>query len=635
MMNSKINRFNISRFTIAAALVIFVFALTSCNGLFGGKNNGPTEKQKVTVSFSTVNKNDVAGNENSRTADSNTTTLPSNLSTDFSEVVKIELIAYVNDTTAFDFTQIKVTGSGVIDEADSNGKNKITWETSTDADDPETVVTAYQKLKDSTIELFCDTYKFTMNLYIETPYNSAKLVQTGTLSVEVTQETTIITIPTTYCPDQYGDFSFTIYWTDDCGIDTIEAGLFTSESKGQTAYSIPDGKTFEFEILETNVADDGTERKYVTYTAENIPAGNYVFKYKPLAANPSVGSTEYISLIPNNGGYPISVQINGYKTEKVITLDKEKMNQLSKGDGGIELVGGPDIIILPNPHDGFDEDVCFLNKGGFVITSKIVDGKYNTGFYDTDKPNVEGSFDIKLYYGNNLVPSDCYSTDGYDAVFELYDNEPTIKAILFAFDDTHKLLAGGYYSLYVTAKIDGSNAVSSSYYTFYVENKEYYAFWLYSYSTPNALKTDIINTLGNMSSDIYLKISSNPNVDTIHGETGDKPAVGYFTAVTEALDACNSWNVHKPYLVDLDMSNTGDRLVELNAQDWIGSSDSGGNGIRSIKLSPYVQTVGSFEQLPDLEELYFYDGGNLKLGNKYWGTDENEGVEYFDESCPV
>lgn len=631
MMNKKINRFNISRFTVAAVFVFFIFAFTSCNGLFGGKSSGTAQKQKVTVTFSTVNK-DAAANENFREAGSNTTALSSNLSEDFSEVVKIELIAYVNDTTAYDFTAVNVTGAGIIDTADSTGKNKITWQTSTDEDEPETLITAYQKLKDSTIELFCDSYKFTMNLYIETPYNSAKLVQTGTLTVDVGQETTSITVPTSYCPEQYGDFSYTIYWSDDCGIDKIEAGLFTGESKGQTAYSIPDGQSFDFEELQTNEADDGTDRRYVNYTVANLPAGNYVFKYKLYAASPSVGSTEYISLVPNNGSIPLSVQINGYKTEKVIALNKESINQLSRGDGGIEVISGPDISIVPNPRDDFDEDVCYLNKGSFVITSDLLHNKYE------DDTSFIKSFDIKLYYGNNLVPStedsnssfgstsDYYSL-GCNSLFSFSSDDSYIKAIIFDLDDEHELLAGGYYSLYVTAKINGSDAVSSTYYTFYVENKEYYNFWLDGYSSAETFKSALTSKLENISADVKLKICGNP------GDSGTDPVAGYFSAVTEALDACNCSEIHTPYLIDLDMSTTGDRLVEMSQNDWLGSGDEGGNGIRSIKLSPYVQTVGSFYQLPALEEIYLYDGGNLRLGGLYWDSQTNE--ELFDDGYPI
>ena len=629
----KINGLNIKRFTAVMVLAVLVFALSSCNGLFGGRGDRTPQKQKVTVSFSTLNDLSASINKNSREAATNTTTLPSNLSDDFSEVVKIELIAYTNDNTAYDFTRVNVTGDGVIDTEDSNGKNKISWVTSTDENNPETLITAYQKLTESTIELFCDTYKFTLNLYIETSYNPTKLVQTGTLTKEVTLETTSIAIPTTYCPEQYGDFSYPIYWTEDCGIDKIEAGLFTSESKGQTAYSIPDGKSFDFENLEVNESNDGTGRKYVNYTVENVPAGNYVFKYKLFAASPSVGSTEYISLIPNDGSYPLSVQINGYKTEKVITLDKDKLNQLSRGDGGVEIVSGPDLSIVPNPRDYFDEDVCYLNKGSFVITSDFLHNKY------TDDTSFINSFDIKLYYGNNLVPlsetqypdslprSDYFNL-GCNSLFTFTPDDPYIKAIIFSLEDEHKLLAGGYYSLYVTAKVEGTEAISSMYYTFYVENKEYYEVWLDSYSSSDEFKSGLINKLENISTDIKLKICGNPS------QTGDTPAVGYFTAITEALDECNPGDVYPHYLVDLDMSETGNRLVELSQNDWLGSIESWGNGIRSIKLSPYVQTVGSFQQLPDLEEIYFYDGGNLRLGNIYWGTDVNAGVEYFDESSP-
>lgn len=637
MMNNTINRFNICRFTIAATLVIFIFALSSCNGLFGGKGNEPAQNQKVTVSFSTLNDLSASINKNSREAATNTTTLPSNLSDDFSEVVKIELIAYTNDNTAYDFTRVNVTGDGVIDTEDFNGKNKITWVTSTDENNPETLITAYQKLTESTIELFCDTYKFTLNLYIETSYNPAKLVQTGTLTKEVTLETTSITIPTTYCPEKYGDFSYSIYWPEDCGIDKIEAGLFTSESKGQTAYSIPDGKSFDFENLEVKETDDRTGRKYVNYTVENVPAGNYVFKYKLFAASSSVGSTEYISLIPNNGSYPLSVQINGYKTEKVITLNKNKLNQLSKGDGEVELIGGPDLSIVPNPRDYFDEDICYLNKGSFVISSDLLRYKYENDESFTETSFIN-SFDIKLYYGNNLVPlsetqypdslprSDYFNL-GCNSLYTFTPDDPYTIVIIFDLDDEHKLLAGGYYSLYVTAKVEGTEAISSMYYTFYVENKEYYEVWLDSYSSADEFKSGLIDKLENISTDIKLKICGNPS------QAGDNPAVGYFAAITEALDECNSGN-YPPYLIDLDMSETGNRLVELSQNDWLGSSESCGNGIRSIKLSPYVQTVGSFQQLPDLEEIYFYDGGNLRLGNIYLGTDVNEGEEYFDESSP-
>ena len=162
----KINGLNIKRFTAVMVLAVLVFALSSCNGLFGGRGDRTSQNQKVTVSFSTLNDLSASINKNSREAATNTTTLPSNLSDDFSEVVKIELIAYTNDNTAYDFTRVNVTGDGVIDTEDFNEKNKISWVTSTDENNPETLITAYQKLTESTIELFCDTYKFTLNLYI-------------------------------------------------------------------------------------------------------------------------------------------------------------------------------------------------------------------------------------------------------------------------------------------------------------------------------------------------------------------------------------------------------------------------------------------------------------------------------------
>ena len=622
----KINGLNIIRFTDLMILLLLSFTLSSCNGLFGGRGDRTPQKQKVTVSFSALNDISASINENAREG-TNTTTLPSNLSENFTEVVKIELIAYVNENTLYDFTKVSVTGDGVID---TDGKNKITWETSQTETDPVTVTTAYQKMRDSTIELFCDTYKFTLNLYIETSYNPAKLVQTGTLTKEVTLETTSITIPTTYCPEKYGDFSYSIYWPEDCGIDKIEAGLFTSESKGDTAYSIPDGESYDFEALEINETDDGTDRKYVIYTVENIPAGNYVLKYKLYTAVQSGDSTNYYSIIPNNGSFPVSIQINGYKTEKVITLDKDKLNQLSKGDGGVEIVSGPDLSIVPNPRDYFDEDVCYLNKGSFVITSDFLHNKY------TDDTSFINSFDIKLYYGNNLVPlsetqypdslprSDYFSLD-CNSLFTFTPDDPYVKAIIFSLEDEHKLLAGGYYSLYVTAKIEGTDAISSMYYTFYVENKEYYEFWLDSYSSAESFESALINKLGNISSDFKLKICGNPS------NSGTGSYVGYFKAITDALDECNSDDF--PYLVDLDMSETGDRLVELSDNDWIGSTnDNCGNGIRSIKFSPYVQTVGYLYNMFDLEEVYLYDAGNLRLGELYFDEQANENV--FIEGKP-
>lgn len=587
-----------NKLKIALGLISLVFILTSCDGLLLGKGNKDGLKQKVRVSFSAL--------QNTDREATNTTGLPTNLSSDLSEVAKIELEAYINGNDLYDFTQVSVTGDCIID---SDSPNKVIWSTSSDEADPTTVITAYQKLQASSVELFCGNYDFTLNLYIEVPYNDGfRLVQSGTLEdYEVTQETSSITISTTY--SEYGDFIYKIYWTEDCEISKVEAGLFTKESNGQTPYEIPNFKVFDFEELGISNADDGTERKYVTYSSQSLSAGEYVFKYRLYTTDP--GDEENYILLKTK---PEPIHVNGNITVKTITLNKNNINELSQATDGIDIITGPDIRI--EEAEGFGD--FYLNKIAYLIYSDRL-----AEICDTEEIYNQ-AMSVKLYYGSALVDSERYIAT---SAFLDTDN----KIYCFSIDGEgpdSRLLGGGYYSLYITATDLETNMSSSIYHTFYVPEKEYYEFDLSKYDGTEGkdaekFQSDMKLGLKHLSADALIKITGNPGV----ADGGDK-AIGYFMAVTNVLDECN-YDIH---LIDLDMSETGSHLLEVGCEDdWLGTncSEDNGNGIHSIKLSPYVQKISGFYDLQDLEEIYVYDSGNLQLGCYDYDNNNN-----FVESAP-
>ena len=269
------------------------------------------------------------------------TIMPTNMT--LNNVVKIVLTAEVLDETTGEYKTCAF-----------DGKSEKTWLPLTidgKNGDVIAVSTAYQNMTADSVALDFGTYNFTLDLYTPTENsNEGRLTQAGTLSkVEVSATTESLAFNTMKYAET-GDLNITfVIPTDAEGqskIDNIDAGLFTVESNGKTAFTATvDDKTVDygFDGFEDFWADQGLDENhlytnedeyghYGWYTVPNLPNGSYYLKYRLYSGSSITTVTDL-------------VRIHGYKTEKVITIDLDNVNLLFEvlyDTNGGEWINGAD-----------------------------------------------------------------------------------------------------------------------------------------------------------------------------------------------------------------------------------------------------------------------------------------------------
>ena len=304
-----------SKLFLVAAAAVFVGVLFSCGDIAetGDSSKSVAESGKAYVSLA-VNQN-VARN----------TITPTQLAED--DVTKIELLIKDADGADYKFAD------------GSTGKEwKTVTETITADDGSETkkVTTSFEAMNaDNSFEINIGEYTFTLNLYTTDTAFGERITQTATLTKKIVGGANTLSFETKYV--ETGNLALTFVIPCDSEgqgkIGKIEAGLFTVASNGKTAFTATiDGKTVDygFDGFEDFWADQGfdTEHLYTgedeyanygTYTIPNLPNGAYYIKIRLYDVDKDLPPLNTITDL---------VKINGYKTEKIIAIGLDNVNQL-------------------------------------------------------------------------------------------------------------------------------------------------------------------------------------------------------------------------------------------------------------------------------------------------------------------
>ena len=304
-----------SKLFLVAAAAVFVGVLFSCGDIAetGDSSKSVAESGKAYVSLA-VNQN-VARN----------TITPTQLAED--DVTKIELLIKDADGNDYKFAD------------GSTGKEwKTVTETITADDGSETkkVTTSFEAMNaDNSFEINIGEYTFTLNLYTTDTAFGERITQTATLTKKIVGGANTLSFETKYV--ETGNLALTFVIPCDSEgqgkIGKIEAGLFTVASNGKTAFTATiDGKTVDygFDGFEDFWADQGfdTEHLYTgedeyanygTYTIPNLPNGAYYIKIRLYDVDKDLPPLNTITDL---------VKINGYKTEKIIAIGLDNVNQL-------------------------------------------------------------------------------------------------------------------------------------------------------------------------------------------------------------------------------------------------------------------------------------------------------------------
>ena len=560
------------------AIVLF----SSCSNMFQEKK---ADKQKVTVSLSAF-----LDSEASNHRSSNSTLTPSNIANNFSDVKKITLSAKVliNESSSLyeDF----------VFESAEDTSSVLTW-TTTEED------SAYSKMISSSVDFYVDTYNLTLTLYTQREENGETVLRTtqiGTKNIKITTETEAIEIQTKYV--DYGDLYYTIQWPQDFSseIAKVEMGLYTSESNGTKPYTKTDseGERTDYSYKECTVTQKelgDSVYNSAAFTVLDIPNGNYVLKYKLYAFDKETVLNTFSS----------AVQVNGYKTEKVIGFSADDLNSLTKAVGELSVGTLVFDIDYDTDSDGQD-DVLYLNKGSLQITACAQDNTY------ADLSNIE----VKLFYGANEVDSDFYVIKNSDSPFTV------------TWDNDHKLISGGTYTLYVSAYVQRHESsgitipeiAGDIYFEFEVEDKEYYQIDISTWTgdavgNQNEAVTfeTLFEPLNQITADSIVVFIGNPtvfNMDT-DGDNENDAVYGLFYALNDLFLVFDS-----SCSLDLDFSGLGNAIKKIGSyktssgedsiDDYFPQRDTKFSFIKSVKLSQYIDYIAgnAFESLCNLESIY-------------------------------
>ena len=547
-MKNKIKTF--STISIITAILVFVTVFAGCNN---SVNSGDiNKKQKVKVKFSTTIADSARSGGN--------TVLPDNVTND--DITKIILTAKkrTGDSAPYSYE----------DYTFDNNQTYIEW-LAAGSD------SAYDIMTADSVTLLCDTYKFTLELYIDDdsgvtpPY---KLIQQGTTEdTAITQSSTTITVSTQYV--EAGDFSYTIIFNPDCkdSVGKLEVGLFTQESNTFTPVSVG-GTTYSMSpvTLETWTDEASQNVKRAVFRIQNLPEGQYYLKY--IVYYDAAGST------PRAWFGPLSVLANGYKTEKVVRLSESNLNSYSHTEGGftVDDYSLDFVVEMVSVSADFFEDYSFINNGEYKIYAQKADGTKIA-------PSADN---IKLYYAGAEVNSNTYNVsinngDGYSTI---------------SWDNTKQLSMGGVYALYVTAQ--NASVISSIYKNLNVSHNLLQTIDVSEYNNATEFQTALESIRNAISSDTTIVVTGNADVDE---NENTKKQKAYLNAITETF-----YDYSEYYSIDIDLSRLGESINKIEEDALAGLYSY---GISSIILSPYITEIEAYgiSSLPDLESLTIINNG--------------------------
>lgn len=546
---------------IVTFAITLILAFTACNNLIS-ESDGETQNKKITYVSFTFSNRSVTKNV-SRNADENgidfgeqndTSFLPENLTE--SGIQLIALYAYKwNDTlTAYEI----YGGSAPYKE----------WTFTSEK-------TAIEVMEEDSIPFEYGKYKFALDImaspFSEDEENELVTIQIAELeTVDITSDTKSIAFDAKY--QDTGFLKVQFKWSCDSvaeqKIGKIEAGLFTVESKGEEAFD---------NICVYKTVQPKFNAKTKTATAVYIPEidglpnpikrGKYYLKYRYYDITETTVLNTALA----------SVEIDGFRTQKEISINLDDVNNLPKSEGSIFVASKINITVTK-------DDNFYLNKGNVVVTAQTEDGK--------EVPREDIS--AKLFYGGNELDESFYYFDGWTFNIGVNGND--------------NLLGGGKYQLYieVNTEIDGNTYTASETLDLTVEDLSYYEFEITNSEDPGELETELTETMKTLESPAYIRILGCPEANETP-ETGEPYAKGYFAAISNALKE------NAAYKVDLDLRDAwatgGSTIREMSEEDGFSNCSC----LRSVALSPYVLkiTEKSFNNLENLESILIEDNGYM------------------------
>ena len=541
-MKNKIKTF--STISIITAILVFVTVFAGCNNSCNSETINNT--QKVEVKFSTTIADSARSGGN--------TVLPDNVTND--DITKIILTAKkrTGDSAPYSYE----------DYTFDNNETSIEW-LAAGGD------SAYDKMTADSVTFLCDTYQFTIELYIDDdsgitpPY---KLIQQGaTEDITINPSLTNVTISTHYV--EAGDFSYTIIFNTDCK-DTVKkltVGLFTKNADNSLAAVSVGGTTYDLtSVTLENWTDEASNNvKKAVFQIQNLPKGQYYLKY--IVYYDAAGTT------PRAWFGPLSVLANGYKNEQVVRLSKSDLNSYSNADVEFTFDNGSLDFVIEMVSDPANpaEESTYINYGEYKIYAQKADGT---------KVAPEAS-DVKLFKKGVEVNSNCYTVTA------------GTEYTTIAWDDTHVIPAAGRYAIYAVAQ---NNSVSTSIYKDITVSKyKYQPIDIENYSTAAAFQTALETIRDSLTADTQLVISGDPVLD----ET-DNTSTHYFTAMT------NAFADYEGYLIGLNLYNLNN--ISVIKENDFGNYDCSAiesliipSGITEIQMSAF--------NLPGLTSLTIIDNG--------------------------
>ena len=262
----------------ASIFALFMGILTSCDNL---SNSGNEEKSAQLAGKATVHLG---------LSQAERTIMPTAMTED--------------DIKRLEFKAEKLgSGQEYAEYTFSDGKSSLEWN-------------SISSMKDSSVELDFGTYNFTLNIYAES--GEERLTQTATLSeFEVNASTSTIDFGKASYVDN-GDFKITLVWVadseDKSRIGLVEAELYEIASDSSIG-SLLESPAITTTTPESSTNKDGGKVYSTISSAASVPNGSYFLKIK-IYDNESKILNTIIDI----------VKIHGFKTEKTLTLDLDKIN---------------------------------------------------------------------------------------------------------------------------------------------------------------------------------------------------------------------------------------------------------------------------------------------------------------------
>lgn len=224
-------------------------------------------------------------------------------------------------------------------------------------------------------------YDFELNLYISRN-NTLVLCQTASIkNINITGTSSTLNFQTQYVLGDTGNAQITLTWNKADRVTSIKAGLFTTESKGESAV---EGYTLE----ELNISNTETECT-ACYSKSDIPSGNYFIRFELYAQDGTkLNTLEDIIYIAHYADTIKTIPLSNINT--IYTVNYELgSSQLTQDISLVSNRNENKAILLPTDKDfeHSDSSLAFLgwyednDYSGEPVTAIQAGSKGDKTFY--------------------------------------------------------------------------------------------------------------------------------------------------------------------------------------------------------------------------------------------------------------